>query len=188
MQGWNITRHSITKHHFHPTHTLRKDPQFFHLSNNYCLSCLLHTAYNRYNWTFLEVSCSHYAQYWKNVGTVTDTLSSRGTVVTDLFCHLGFESRSGRSGFFTARVWLLSPLSKEMGLCDVREVLALPIDCLYELWAPSGKVMADDHESSAWSSRPSWITHTWYWSLWRNASWRMLWSVHNSLLIMKKQD
>ena len=27
-----------------------------------------------------------------------------------------------------------------------------------ELWIPLGRAMADDHESSAWSSRPWWIT------------------------------
>ena len=45
---------------------------------------------------------------------------------------------------------------KEMGVCDVWVVSALPI----ELWAPSGRIMAADHEYIAWSSRPWWITHT----------------------------
>ena len=50
-------------------------------------------------------------------------------------------------------------LQQEDGVCAVWKVTALPIDRAIMNCKFSLRVMACDHESNAWPSRPWWITH-----------------------------
>ena len=54
-----------------------------------------------------------------NIHTYTDTTRSRESVVNVLAFHTARRGFESRSGFLIDRKWLLSRLSKGMGVCDV---------------------------------------------------------------------